>query len=176
MKNINEAFSPEESKEIYDKFPYYSFNLPESVICCLIDQEDNLYLVKQFRPNINDFTLEFPAGAIEGNEDKFSAAKREVKEETGLNCKVIFLNKCRVLMNRSTNYDYLFLAFVNDIDNSKLMKDKCLVVTKKKLLDMIHLNSFMHIVGLGIIQTINIKYNIDFFQENIFSKLNKYGS
>lgn len=44
-----------------------------------------LVLVKQFRVPVNDYLYELPAGLIDGDEDVFTAAKRELFEETGLN-------------------------------------------------------------------------------------------
>uniref|UniRef100_A0A8C0J4Q4 Nudix hydrolase 5 n=1 Tax=Chelonoidis abingdonii TaxID=106734 RepID=A0A8C0J4Q4_CHEAB len=44
---------------------------------------DCIVLVKQFRPPMGGYCLEFPAGLIEGNESPESAALRELEEETG---------------------------------------------------------------------------------------------
>lgn len=40
-------------------------------------------LVEQYRPPIDQFTLEFPAGLIDDGEDAATSALRELKEETG---------------------------------------------------------------------------------------------
>ncbi|KFW82845.1 ADP-sugar pyrophosphatase [Manacus vitellinus] len=50
---------------------------------------DCIVLVKQFRPPINGYCLEFPAGLIEENESAESAALRELEEETGYKGEVI---------------------------------------------------------------------------------------
>ncbi|XP_029471109.1 ADP-sugar pyrophosphatase [Rhinatrema bivittatum] len=42
-----------------------------------------IVLVKQFRPPMGCYCLEFPAGLIDGNETPESAALRELEEETG---------------------------------------------------------------------------------------------
>lgn len=44
-----------------------------------------LVLVKQYRVPVNDYLYELPAGLIDGDEDVFTAAQRELFEETGLN-------------------------------------------------------------------------------------------
>ena len=50
-----------------------------------IDAEGNIYLVRQFRAPIDQILLEIPAGKLDSvDEDRLLAAKRELKEETGL--------------------------------------------------------------------------------------------
>ena len=50
-----------------------------------IDGEGNVYLVRQFRAPIGEILLEIPAGKLDSvDEDRLLAAKRELKEETGL--------------------------------------------------------------------------------------------
>jgi len=50
-----------------------------------IDAQGNVYLVRQFRAPIDQVLLEIPAGKLDHvNEDRLLAAKRELKEETGL--------------------------------------------------------------------------------------------
>ena len=49
-----------------------------------IDKEDNIYLVGQFRYAINEYSWEIPEGGGVLGTDVLEAAKRELKEETGL--------------------------------------------------------------------------------------------
>lgn len=50
-----------------------------------VDGEGNVWLVKQFRAPIDQVLLEVPAGKLDyKGEDRLEAAKRELKEETGL--------------------------------------------------------------------------------------------
>ena len=46
--------------------------------------EKKLVLIRQFRVPINNYVIELPAGLIDGNEKIEEAARRELKEETGL--------------------------------------------------------------------------------------------
>lgn len=41
-------------------------------------------IVRQFRPAVEDFTWEFPAGLVDGAEDPEQTCRRELLEETGL--------------------------------------------------------------------------------------------
>ena len=58
-------------------------------------EKNTLVLIKQFRVPINDYVIEFPAGLIDGEEDIKEAAKRELKEETGLELLDIDMEKTK---------------------------------------------------------------------------------
>ncbi|XP_061662736.1 ADP-sugar pyrophosphatase [Syngnathoides biaculeatus] len=51
--------------------------------------KDCVVMVKQFRPPMGCFTLEFPAGLIDEGESAETAALRELKEETGYKGEVV---------------------------------------------------------------------------------------
>ncbi|KAG7454606.1 hypothetical protein MATL_G00261430 [Megalops atlanticus] len=51
--------------------------------------KDFVVLVKQFRPPMGCYTLEFPAGLIDDNESAETTALRELKEETGYKGEVV---------------------------------------------------------------------------------------
>ncbi len=55
---------------------------PGGVVIAAIDGDDIL-LVRQYRYPVKQTELELPAGRLEIGEDPFSAAKRELLEETG---------------------------------------------------------------------------------------------
>ena len=60
---------------------------------CIVPIFDNgdLLVTREFRYTINGYCLEFPAGLIDPGETPVEAAKRQLKEETGLNTeKVLF--------------------------------------------------------------------------------------
>lgn len=50
-----------------------------------VDDEENVYLVRQFRYPYGAETVEIPAGKREKGEDPLVCATRELEEETGLN-------------------------------------------------------------------------------------------
>ncbi len=56
----------------------------DGVMIIPITEEGEVVLVKQFRPVIDDYIYEFPAGIIDPGENMEEAAKRELFEETGL--------------------------------------------------------------------------------------------
>ncbi len=56
---------------------------PGAVVMVPLDDEDNIYLVRQYRYPYAKVLLEVPAGKLEYGEDPFEAAKRELSEEIG---------------------------------------------------------------------------------------------
>ena len=62
---------------------YNEIKLNDFVIVYALTKHNKLIVEKQYKPAINDFILTLPKGAIEKNESKLSAAKREFLEETG---------------------------------------------------------------------------------------------
>lgn len=49
----------------------------------LVNEKNNLVLIKQYRKAIEDYLLEIPAGKIEHKEKPYATAIRELQEETG---------------------------------------------------------------------------------------------
>lgn len=48
-----------------------------------LQQSDEFVLVRQYRPPVDAYVIEFPAGLVDGNEAPYATALRELKEETG---------------------------------------------------------------------------------------------
>ena len=64
---------------------YYVIRKPtDSMIIIPRDNDGMLYVTKQHRYPINDFSIEFPAGYIDEHESRLTAMKRELQEEVGL--------------------------------------------------------------------------------------------
>ena len=63
---------------------FTTVHFPSGVAVLAIDAEENVYLVKQFRYVVGRTSLEVVAGSVEAGEDALLAAKREAKEELGV--------------------------------------------------------------------------------------------
>lgn len=57
---------------------------PGGVGVVALDDNNDVYLVKQYRVPYDDVLLEIPAGKLDKGEEPLKAAKRELSEETGL--------------------------------------------------------------------------------------------
>lgn len=55
-----------------------------AVAIVAVDRDETVTLVRQARPAVGTHVLELPAGGIEPGEEPLAAARRELREETGL--------------------------------------------------------------------------------------------
>lgn len=98
-------------KEFFHGKPWYRIVEPNAVCVLAMTKDQKIVLIRQFRPIINEYTLELPAGHIDNNEDAVSCARRELHEETGYVCDkwVCLASNVPMLAGRSTmRADFLF--------------------------------------------------------------------
>jgi ADP-ribose pyrophosphatase len=63
--------------------PWYSMRGPDYTTIVALTEEGRLLLVRQYRPAVEQFTIELPSGNIDGAEPPEQCARRELVEETG---------------------------------------------------------------------------------------------
>ncbi len=107
-----------------------------------MDEDFNVYLVKQFRYPFGKVMTEIPAGKLDyADEDHFEAAMRELREETGLtSSKVTYLGEFIGSPAIIGETIYLYLAQELSLGEQELDADEFLNVEKvpfDKLIQMI---------------------------------------
>ncbi len=112
---------------------------------------NKVILVRQYRPAIKKFTLEFPGGGIKKFENSKKAAARELFEETGI--KIVNLNKFKkigkICVNPLRNTRIPLLYYVNIDINEIPKKFKQSDEIKKCII--IDLSSFLSYCKRGLI-------------------------
>ncbi len=63
---------------------YHSVCMADYVSILAVRSDGRIPLVRQFRPALNQITIEFPSGLREGDEQPDTCAVRELAEEVGL--------------------------------------------------------------------------------------------
>lgn len=66
-----------------DPKPYYSLALPDYLSVVAITRDGDILFVRQYRPALERYMLELPAGTLDPGESPEPAAARELLEETG---------------------------------------------------------------------------------------------
>lgn len=61
-----------------------------AIVIATMKQSGRIILIRQFRPPVGAYSIEFPAGLIDEGEKPEQAAVREMKEETGYSCNVLW--------------------------------------------------------------------------------------
>ncbi len=108
---------------------------------CVIPVTDDgiIYLVKQFRYPFGTTTLEIPAGKLEKGEFPEDCGRRELTEETGLECReFIFLGEIYPTPAYDTEIIYLYMARKLAPASQKLDGDEFLDVVKMPLHDAVN--------------------------------------
>ncbi len=164
-------FQIEESVNSSDgEAPYYRMTGPDGVICLPLTPKGEIILIRQFRPSLEKETLEIPAGSIDFGETPAETAPREILEETGYRCAVLFpLGSGRLYLNRCTQTEYIFLGLdAEPVANARSEDGIATVVVPRNafhqmvLRDEIEQTAIMSIFGLA-----SAKLGIDLMRDPI---------
>lgn len=91
--------------------PYYTLKVPDYVAVVPMTSEGKVVLVQQYRPVVEDVTLELPSGHVEPGEDPEHAIRRELLEETGYQANAIeFLGRFAPDTGRLSNTMWCYFA------------------------------------------------------------------
>lgn len=135
--------------------PFYSLVTPDGIAVFAYTDEKKIIIIRQFRPALNGYTLEFPAGQISEGEDPVSTAAREFYEETGYICKeLILLSPLLTIMgNRSNARMFAFMGFSASRDPNFIPREniEVLLVTFDELKALILKGKFSMLAGAALI-------------------------
>ena len=76
-------FALTEKRVDYSDEPFYSIATLDYVTTVAVTCDDEMLFVRQYRPAVEAFTLEFPSGHVDSGEQPEQSARRELFEETG---------------------------------------------------------------------------------------------
>ncbi len=134
--------------------------------------------MRQYRENLETYTIEFPAGGIEPGESPAEAIVREVYEEAGLKIMAKYLGQGYLLMDRCKNPDHLFFGY--ELPRSRkslntLSKSEFPVIKIPRLDFATRLanGDFKQIAALSIIALIDYSFNVRFLSDPYSSLLEK---
>jgi len=159
-----------------DSQPYYRLTGFDSVICCAMTMKGEFVMVKQFRPNIDEYSLEFPAGGLLKNEKPIEAAKREFLEETTFSLDFIYLGDYRLMMNRTNIKEHIFFG-LNPKNINQSIPEKGIKVHLVKRQDLTELSisgGYKQLAGLGIIQLASTYLGLNIMSEPMETILKKF--
>ncbi len=92
---------------------WYFLDTPQSVMIIPITPTGELVMIRQYRYNLRDFTLEFPSGTAQAGEELEDSAARELLEETGFTASpesMAVLGHFYVLPSETNRYLAVILA------------------------------------------------------------------
>jgi len=90
---------------------YVVIERPDAAIPIAVTENDEIYMVRQWRYPVNKETLELPMGSVDKGEVPLAAAKRELMEETGIKAEDWKeLGKFHPATGIASNMGFVFLA------------------------------------------------------------------
>jgi len=84
---------------------------PPAVTILPVDEEKNIWFIRQYRHPVDEVLLELPAGVMDQGESPIGTAQREIREEIGMYANHLeLIGKFYLAPGYSTELMYVFLA------------------------------------------------------------------
>ncbi len=138
----DKVISPRGIKSLYAKIKFKK----RTVGIIALEQDKHLWLVGQYRYPIDQCSWEIPGGGASTNEDVWGAAKRELKEETGLTA-----NKWQLILHmytcNSITDEEVFVFLAKELLHGKMELEE----TEHIILKRIPLQFALELINDGLI-------------------------
>lgn len=141
--------------------PYYALELCDYVSIVALTEQQEILLVRQYRPTVERYTLELPSGHLEPGELPEETAKRELLEETGYQADTVEFLGCLVpdtgrLSNRMWCY---FAADVTLSSPNPILESglELVVCSQDDLVRYLLEQQFDHALHLAVLLLANLK-------------------
>jgi ADP-ribose pyrophosphatase len=135
--------------------PYYSLRMPDYVSVIALTGEQQVVLVRQYRPAVERYTLELPSGHVEADETPEQSARRELAEETGYHADSMeLLGALLTDSGRHENRLWCYLAsMVTPLDTGYDPEPgiEIVLVHRHALLDLICAGEYNHALHLAVL-------------------------
>jgi ADP-ribose pyrophosphatase len=148
--------------------PYYSLRMQDYVCVVAFTNQDELVLVRQYRPAVERPTLELPSGHVESKETPAESARRELAEECGLDAPRLELLGT-LISDTGRNENRLWCYFADKV--SPLGADyvpepgvERILVPRTKMPELIDRAEFDHGLHLAALMLAVVKRGPGFFE------------
>ena len=135
--------------------PYYTLELDDYVSIVALTEEDEILLVRQYRPVTESYTLELPSGHVDVGELPEKTALRELLEETGYEAGEIELIGCLVPdTGRLANRQWCYFAPNVRLGQEALAIEEgieLVVCSREELIDHITEGRLDHALNLAVV-------------------------
>lgn len=159
---------PPGSAAVDSAYPYYQIVQAEASMLAVLTEEGEFILIEQFRPPLNKWTIEFPSGYIDENEDPRAAAERELREETGFVCAALAsVGVGRTYMNRDTGGRHMFFGVGARRDPHWQPQEdiRIRLVARSAFRELIASGAFEEFAAAGLIYMAEVRLGFRFFDD-----------
>ncbi|MDA9409889.1 hypothetical protein XH80_25035 [Bradyrhizobium sp. CCBAU 45384] len=133
---------------------YYAIAQPDYVAVLAVTPDSRVLLVRQYRPAIERFSLELPAGIVDPDEDPLENARRELLEETGYHTVSIErIGQCATCSSRISNTTHSFFVRTGDrvVDFVEEQGVRVSLVSPGELRRLVLAGEFGELTHLGVL-------------------------